>query len=333
LLKIGNIEIQGFPLLLAPMEDVADIPFRTICKKFGADLVYSEFIASEALIRDVQKTFDKMSFDDSERPIGIQIFGNNADSMRVAAQIVESKKPDLIDINFGCPVRKIASKGCGAGLLNNIEKMVEITDAVVRSVKLPVTVKTRLGWDESHKNILEITERLQDAGIKAITIHGRTRAQMYKGEADWTLIGEVKNCPRINIPVIGNGDIDSPEKAITMQKKYNVDGIMIGRASYGNPWIFQQIKQLYNNSDQSYSLPTFAERVEVCHRHLQETIKLKGEKTGILLMRKHYGNYFKGTPEFKNFRLKLVTLNSFEEVYEVLNEILRIYDDNLRLLN
>lgn len=319
-MTIGDIEIDDFPLALAPLEDATDFAFRTICKKFGADLMYTEFIASDALIRDIEKTKEKLLISDEQRPVGIQIFGNNKDSMRKAAIIAEDAKPDLIDINFGCPVRKIASKGGGAGVLNDLDKMVEMTSAVVKATKLPVTVKTRLGWDNQHKNIVEIAEKLQDAGIKAITIHGRTKAQMYKGEADWTLIGEVKNNPRIHIPVIGNGDINSPQKALEMQKKYNVDAIMIGRAALGNPWIFRQIKHFYKTSELLLP-PSLSERVEVCRMHLQETIKLKGERTGILVMRKHYSNYFKGIPDFKSYRLNLLTLNSYKEVNDVLHEI------------
>lgn len=320
MLKIGDIIIEGFPLVLAPLEDATDFAFRTICKRFGADLMFTEFIASDALIRDIEKTKEKLMISDEQRPIGIQIFGNNKDSMREAALIAEAAKPDIIDINFGCPVRKIASKGYGAGLLNDVVKMAEMTTAVVNATKLPVTVKTRLGWDERHKNIVELAERLQDAGIKAITIHGRTKAQMYKGRADWTLIGEVKNNPHMHIPVIGNGDIDSPEKALEMQKRYNVDAVMIGRAALGNPWIFRQIKHFYQTNELQ-PLPSVKERVEVCRMHLLETIKLKGERTGLLIMRKHYSNYFKAIPDFKTYRLKLLTLNSYKEVNDVLHEI------------
>jgi tRNA-dihydrouridine synthase B len=320
LLKIGQIKIDGFPLILAPLEDVTDFAYRSICKKFGADLMYTEFLAAEALIRDVEKVKDKMVISEEQKPIGIQLFGNNAEAMRRAAEIAESANPDIIDINFGCPVRKIAGKGCGAGLMNNLGKMSDITRAVVKATKLPVTVKTRLGWDDRNKNIVEIAERLQDEGIQAITIHGRTRTQLYKGEADWTLIGEVKNNPRIHIPVIGNGDIDSPEKALEFQKKYNVDAVMIGRIAIGNPWIFKQIQHYYE-SGEHLALPSISERVEVCRMHLLETIKLRGERSGIFMMRKHYSNYFQGIPDFKAYRLKLVTLESYKEISDVLFEI------------
>lgn len=320
MLKIGQIEISDFPLLLAPLEDVTDFAYRSVCKRFGADLMYTEFVSADALIRQIDRTTERMMIDDEQRPIGIQIFGNNADAMKRAAEIAEQSSPDLIDINFGCPIRKIASKGCGAGLLNNIEKMTEITKAVVGSVKLPVTVKTRLGWDDKHKNIVEIAERLQDVGIQALSIHGRTRSQMYKGDADWTLIGEVKNNPKIFIPVIGNGDITSPQKALEMQKRYNVDAVMIGRAAIGNPWIFKQIKHYYRHSE-LLPTPSVKERVEVCRNHLAETVKLKGEYVGTLVMRKHYGSYFSGIPDFREYRRKLVTLESFVELNDVLDEI------------
>ena len=333
MIRIGDIEIKGFPVFLAPMEEVTDFAFRFMCKKFGADMMYTEFIASEALIRKVRKANEKMLLSDEERPMGIQIYGNNTDSMKRAAEIAVSANPDLIDINFGCSVRKIASKGCGAGMMNDPDKMAEITRAIVNCTNLPVTVKTRLGWDDKNKNIIDIAERLQDEGIKAITIHGRTRAQMYKGDADWTLIGEVKNNPRIHIPVIGNGDIDGPVKAVEMQKRYNVDAIMIGRAVVGNPWIFKQIKH-YFNCNEILPLPSIAERVEVCRMHLTEAIKHKGENIGLHTMRKHYTNYFKAIPDFKYYRLKLVTLESYKKINDVLDEIyLKFSDEELTAKN
>ncbi len=309
------------------MEDVSDFAFRKICKAFGVDLLFTEFIASDGIIRKIEKSINKAAFDESERPIGIQIFGNNIDTMQEAAIIAETLQPDLIDINFGCPVRKIASKGCGAGILNDLPKMVDITSAVVKAVKLPVTVKTRLGWDDNHKNIEEITLRLQETGIKAITIHGRTRAQMYKGMADWSLIGAIKNNPNIKIPVIGNGDIDCPEKALDYKKKYKVDGIMIGRAAVGNPWIFRQINTLYNTALPE-ELPTVKERIEICKKHLIASIELYGERAGILIMRKHYSGYFRGIPDFKKFRLKLVTTDNYKELFSVLDEIESCYGSN-----
>ncbi len=320
MLKIGKIEIGGFPLILAPLEDVTDYAYRSICKKFGADLMYTEFLAAEALIRNVERVKEKMLISDDQKPIGVQIFGNNAEAMRKAAIKAEIANPDLIDINFGCPVRKIAGKGCGAGLLNDLDKLTAITRAVVNATSLPVTVKTRLGWDDSNKNIVEIAERLQDEGIQAITIHGRTRSQMYKGNADWTLIGEVKNNPRMHIPVIGNGDIDTPEKAIEFQKRYNVDAVMLGRVAIGNPWIFRQIKHYYEHSEH-LPPPTITERIEVCRMHLVETIKQRGERHGILMMRKHYSTYFHAIPDFKEYRLKLVTLETYKEISDVLYEI------------
>lgn len=320
MLKIGNIEFNDFPLLLAPMEDITDTAFRSVCKPFGADLMFTEFISSEGLIRDVEKSTKKLIFSEEERPIGIQIFGNNVESMKTAAEMAERANPELIDINFGCAVRKIAKKGCGAGILNDIPKMVEITKEVVKSTKLPVTVKTRLGWDENNKDIVEITERLQDVGIQAITIHGRTKAQKFKDKADWTLIGEVKNNPRIKIPVIGNGDIDNPEEALLMKNKYGIDAIMIGRACIGNPWIFREIKHFFKHSE-LLPPPEINEKVKICREHLKKTIKVRGEKLGILALRRHYSNYFKAIPDFKQYRLKLVTLDNFDEVNAVLDEI------------
>jgi nifR3 family TIM-barrel protein len=318
--KIGNIDLGEFPLLLAPMEDVSDPPFRLVCKQYGADMMYTEFISSEGLIRDAAKSKKKLDIFEYERPIGIQLFGSDIDSMREAAEIAAAAEPDLIDINYGCPVKNVACKGAGAALLQNIPKMVSMTKEIVNCTSLPVTVKTRLGWDDTTKNIMEVAERLQDIGIKALTIHGRTRAQLYKGPADWQLIGEVKNNPRIQIPIFGNGDVDSPEKAIAMQEQFGVDGVMIGRASIGYPWIFNEIKH-FMRTGEKLSPPTIADRVKVCRTHLDASIEWKGDVLGIIEMRRHYTNYFKGIPHFKEYRMQLVTLNSNVEVQAVLNEI------------
>lgn len=320
MVKIGNIALGEFPLLLAPMEDVSDPPFRALCKEHGADLMYSEFISSEGLIRDAYKSVQKLDIYDYERPMGIQVFGNDIDSMVEAVERIEEAKPDLIDINFGCPVKKVVCKGGGAAILKDIPKMVHLTEMLVKATKLPVTVKTRLGWDHNSMQIVEVAERLQDVGIQAISIHGRTRKQMYKGIADWSLIGEVKNNPRMNIPVFGNGDIDSPQKAVEMKAKYGVDGIMIGRASIGNPWIFNEIKHFYKTGE---LLPptTIIDRIEAARQHLKHSVTWKGDKLGILEMRRHYANYFKGIPHFKPFRMQLVTTDTFEEVQAILNEI------------
>ncbi len=320
MVKIGNITLPDFPLLLAPMEDVSDPPFRYVCKQFGADLMYTEFISSEGLIRDAIKSRKKLDIFDYERPVGIQIFGGDEEAMALSAKIVDAVQPDLLDINFGCPVKKVVCKGAGAGVLKDIDLMVRLTSAVVKSTSLPVTVKTRLGWDESTKNIMEVAERLQDVGVKALSIHGRTRMQMYKGEADWTLIGEVKNNPRIQMPIFGNGDIDSPEKAIEMKNRYGVDGVMIGRASIGYPWIFNEIKH-FMETGTHLAPPTLHDRVNVCRTHLERSIEWKGEHTGITEMRQHYSNYFKGIPHFKEYRMKLVTLMEKEGLLEVLREI------------
>ena len=320
MVQIGNINLGDFPLLLAPMEDVSDPPFRMLCKAHGADMMYTEFISSEGLIRDAEKSVQKLDIYEEERPIGIQIFGDKIESMRQATEISEQANPDLIDINYGCPVKKVACKGAGAGILQDIPKMVKMTSEIVKSTKLPVTVKTRLGWDNNTKYIVEVAERLQDVGIQAISIHGRTRAQMYKGEADWTLIRAVKENTRIKIPVFGNGDVNSPEKAKEYRDKYLVDGIMLGRASIGNPWIFNQIKH-YLKTGEKISLPNIEDRVSACRQHLKHAIQWKGEKLGIVETRKHYNNYFKGYPGIKPFRQKLVTLNDPEEIYFVLNEI------------
>lgn len=327
--KIGDIELGEFPLLLAPMEDVSDPPFRAVCKANGADLMYTEFISSEGLIRDAAKSMKKLDIFEYERPIGIQLFGSDIESMREAAEIATRVKPDLIDINYGCPVKAVACKGAGAALLQDIPKMVSMTKAVIDSTHLPVTVKTRLGWDESTKNIEDVAERLQDIGIKALSIHGRTRVQLYKGEADWTLIGKVKNNPRIHIPIFGNGDMDSPEKAFEFKNRYGVDGVMIGRASIGNPWIFREIK---HHLKFGYAMegPTVLERVNACKQHLMESIKWKNHRQGLLEMRRHYANYFKGFPHFKETRMKLVVSEDINEILSILDHIrLGVYDLDL----
>jgi nifR3 family TIM-barrel protein len=324
MVKIGNIELPDFPLLLAPMEDVSDPPFRAVCKDNGADLVYTEFISSEGLIRDAIKSKKKLDIFDYERPVGIQIFGGDEESLSLAAKIVQATDPDLLDINFGCPVKKVALKGAGAGVLKDLDLMVRLTAAVVKSTSLPVTVKTRLGWDDKTKNIEEAAERLQDIGIKALAIHGRTRTQMYKGEADWTLIGNIKNNPGIKIPVFGNGDIDSPEKALEYKNRYGVDGIMIGRAAIGYPWVFNEIKHFVKTGEH-LPPPTIEDRVEVCRKHLYKSVEWKNPVVGINEMRRHYANYLKGLPNIKEYRNKLVTLKTVEEIDEVLNEIVVTY--------
>jgi|TARA_B110001450_G_scaffold6731_1_gene6937 tRNA-dihydrouridine synthase B len=318
--KIGNIDIGEFPLLLAPMEDVSDPPFRALCKQNGADVMYTEFISSEGLIRDAFKSTQKLDIYDFERPIGIQIFGNEISSMRQATEICAKEKPEFIDINYGCPVKKVANKGAGAGILRDIPKMISMTKEIVRSTNLPVTVKTRLGWDENSKYIVEVAERLQDVGIKAISIHGRTRKQMYKGEADWTLIGEVKNNPKMIIPVFGNGDVDTPEKVKSVKERYGIDGVMIGRGAIGNPWIFKEIKN-YLKTNTFLEKPNIQERVDVCKQHLKHSITWKGERVGIAEMKRHYSSYFKAIPDFKQFRTRMVTSNSEAEVLEILNEV------------
>jgi len=318
--KIGNIDLGEFPLLLAPMEDVSDPPFRFVCKQNGVDMMYTEFISSEGLIRDAAKSRAKLDIFEYERPIGIQIFGSEIESMREATRIATLAKPDLIDINYGCPVKNVACRGAGASLLQDIDKMVLMTKAVVESTHLPVTVKTRLGWDDGTKNIYEVAERLQDIGIQALTIHGRTRAQMYKGEADWTLIREIKRNPRIKIPIFGNGDVNSIEKAALWRMEYEIDGIMIGRAAIGYPWIFREIKHFFKTGEY-LAEPTINERVEVCKTHLDKSIAWKGNKTGIFEMRRHYANYFKGIADFKEYRMKLVSLENIDEIHTVLEEI------------
>lgn len=324
MVRIGNIELGEFPLLLAPMEDVSDPPFRYVCKQGGADLMYTEFISSEGLIRSAAKSKQKLDVFEYERPIGIQLFGSEIESMKEAAIIAEAVNPDLIDINYGCPVKQVACKGAGAALLQDIPKMVKMTSEIVKAVNLPVTVKTRLGWDDRTKNVGEVAERLQDIGIKALTVHGRTRVQMYKGEADWTLIGEIKKNPRIQIPVFGNGDVDSPEKAVLMRERYGVDGIMIGRASIGYPWIFNEVKH-YMKTGEHLSRPGIMDRVNVCHTHLMKSVEWKGEKLGILEMRRHYANYFKGLDHFKDFRMKLVTSDSLQEILSILEQVSEHY--------
>ena len=319
--KIGeNIDLGKFPLLLAPMEDVSDPPFRYVCKQNGVDMMYTEFISSEGLIRDAVKSRQKLDIFEYERPIGIQIFGSDIESMRQSAEICTLAHPDLIDINYGCPVKNVACRGAGASLLQDIDKMVAMTKAVVEATPLPVTVKTRLGWDDNTRNVYEVAERLQDIGIKALAIHGRTRAQMYKGQADWSMIRDVKRNPRIKIPIFGNGDVDSVEKAAAWRQEYEVDGIMIGRASIGYPWIFREIKHFFETGKRLEG-PTIAERVEVCHTHLTKSIEWKGDRTGIFEMRRHYANYFKGIPNFKEYRMRLVALQAYEEILDVLEEI------------
>ncbi|SFP72209.1 tRNA dihydrouridine synthase DusB [Parafilimonas terrae] len=324
MIPIGNITLPDFPLLLAPMEDVSDPPFRAVCKDNGADLMYTEFISSEGLIRDAIKSRQKLDVFDYEKPIGIQIFGGDEEAMAMSAKIVDAVNPDLLDINFGCPVKKVVSKGAGAAVLKDIDLMERLTKACVNSTSLPVTVKTRLGWDEESRNIVEVAERLQDVGIKALSIHGRTRSQLYKGAADWRLIAEVKNNPRMHIPIFGNGDIDSPEKALEYKNRYGVDGIMIGRAAIGYPWIFNEIKY-YLQIGTHLPAPTIEQRVGVIKKHLQRSIEWKGQTLGILEMRRHYGNYLKGLPNIKEYRTKLVTLKEPEAIFSLLDDINKTY--------
>ena len=323
---IGNIDLGEFPLLLAPMEDVSDPPFRRLCKMHGADMLYSEFISSEGLIRDAIKSRQKLDIFDYERPVGIQIFGGDEEAMALSAKIVATVNPDLVDINFGCPVKKVVSKGAGAGVLKDIDLMVRLTKAVVNSTSLPVTVKTRLGWDEQSINIEEVAERLQDVGISALTIHARTRSQMYKGHSDWSYIAKVKDNPRMHIPIFGNGDIDSPEKALEYRNKYGIDGIMIGRAAIGYPWIFNEIKHYFTTGELLPS-PTIADRVAAAKNHLLWSVEWKGERQGVVEMRRHYANYFKGIPNFKEHRHKLVTLDASEEVVKALDNVLEVLGD------
>lgn len=323
-MNIGNIQLPDFSLLLAPMEDVSDPPFRAVCKVNGADLMYTEFISSEGLIRDAIKSRQKLDIYEEERPIGIQIFGGDEEAMAMSARIVDAVNPDIVDINFGCPVKKVVCKGAGAAVLKDVDLMVRLTKAVVDGTTKPVTVKTRLGWDDDNKNIEEVAERLQDTGIQALAIHGRTRAQMYKGEADWRLIAVVKNNPRIHIPIFGNGDIDSPQKALEYKNRYGVDGIMIGRAAIGYPWIFNEVKHFLATGEQ-LPPPTIEQRIQVIRQHLHKSAEWKGEVLGVLEMRRHYANYLKGYPNIKEFRQRLVTLSMLPEIDEVLAEIETYY--------
>jgi len=327
LVKIDNIELPDFPLLLAPMEDVSDPPFRALCKEQGADVVYTEFISSEGLIRNAAKSTMKLDIYEYERPVGIQIFGANLDSMLQSIDIVEKTNPDIIDINFGCPVKKVVSKGAGAGILKDICLMEKLTAEMVKRTHLPVTVKTRLGWDHDSIKIVEVAERLQDVGCKAIAIHGRTRAQMYKGNADWRPIAEVKNNPRMHIPVFGNGDVNSPERAVEMRDEYGLDGAMIGRASIGNPWFFNQVKHYIEHGKHMKPIG-MAERVDAARRHLKMAIEWKGETLGVLETRRHYTNYFKGIPHFKEYRMKMVTSDDSKDVYDAFDEVLEKFGDH-----
>lgn len=331
MVKIDKIELGEFPLLLAPMEDVSDPPFRALCKAQGCDMMYTEFISVEGLIRDASKSVQKLDIYDYERPVGIQIFGAELDSMRRAADIVEEAQPEVLDINFGCPVKKVVCKMAGAGILQDIDKMIALTKHIVDSTDLPVTVKTRLGWDDKTKYIEEVAERLQDVGIKALSIHGRTRKQMYKGEADWSLIGKIKDNPRVQIPIFGNGDINSPEKALEYRNRYGVDGIMIGRASIGNPWIFREVKH-YFETREKLAPPTVEERVTAARQHLQHSIEWKGERLGILEMRRHYTNYFRGFQNIKPYRTALVTQLSAPECFAILDEIEEVYGNEMAMV-
>ena len=320
MVKIRDIELGEFPLLLAPMEDVSDPPFRALCKKHGADLMYTEFISSEGLIRDAAKSVKKLDIYEYERPVGIQIFGYDIDSMLKSTEIIEKTNPDIIDINYGCPVKKVTCKGAGAGMLQDIPKLIRMTEAIVKATNLPVTVKTRLGWDEDTKFVVDTAERLQDIGIEAISIHGRTRKQLYKGDADWTLIGDVKANSRMKIPVFGNGDIDSVEKAVDYKNRYGVDGIMIGRASIGNPWFFNEVKH-FMNTREKLAAPTLADKVQAAREHLTMSVQWKGEILGIAEMKRHYSNYFRGYSNFKSYRMKLVTSFHLDEIFETLDFI------------
>ena len=326
MVKIGDIELPDFPLLLAPMEDVSDPPFRALCKEQGADVVYTEFVSSEGLIRNAAKSVMKLDIYEKERPVGIQIFGANMESMLQTIDIVEKSNPDIIDINFGCPVKKVVSKGAGAGILKDICLMEQLTAEMVKRTNLPVTVKTRLGWDHDSIKIVEVAERLQDVGCKAIAIHGRTRAQMYKGEADWKPIAAVKNNPRMHIPVFGNGDVDTPEKAMLMRDSFGLDGAMIGRASIGNPWFFKQVKHFFETGEHLPPI-SLVERVEAARRHLQMAIDWKGEVLGVFETRRHYTNYFKGIPHFKEYRMKMVTSDDSKDVFAAFDEVLDKFSD------
>ena len=328
MVKIGDVEFGELPLLLAPMEDVSDPPFRALCKENGADVMYTEFISSEALIRDAAKSIQKLDIYDYERPIGIQIFGENIDSMRQAAAIAEEANPEIVDINYGCPVKKVACKGAGAGILLDLPKMQQMTDEIVRQVDKPVTVKTRLGWDHESIRIIEVARRLQDVGVQALTIHGRTRKQMYKGEADWSLISEVKNHQDIHIPIFGNGDIDSPEKALEYKNKFGVDGIMVGRAAIGYPWIFNEIKA-YLKDRAKLPEPDIDERVRAAKKHLTFSLEWKGDRQGVLEMRRHYTNYFRGIPNFKPYRSRLVDTMDPNELFQILDEVSTVFSEEL----
>jgi tRNA-dihydrouridine synthase B len=320
MVRIGKIDLAEFPLLLAPMEDVSDPPFRAVCKAGGADLMYTEFISSEGLIRHAAKSRQKLDIFEYERPIGIQLFGGDIENMVGSAEIATAANPDLIDINYGCPVKAVACRGAGAALLQDIPKMVKMTESIVKATHLPVTVKTRLGWDDRTKNVTEVAERLQDIGIQALTVHGRTRVQMYKGEADWTLIGEIKNNPRIHIPIFGNGDIDSPEKVVEYKNRYGVDGIMIGRASIGAPWVFREIKHFIQTGER-LAPPDATERIRVCREHLDFSMRWKGDRLGVFEMRRHYASYFRGIPDMKVYRSRLVVADTAEEVHAILDEL------------
>ena len=331
-MKIGDLELRKNPLLLAPMEDVTDPSFRLLCKKYGADLMYTEFVSADALIRSIEKTQRKLKIFDEERPVGIQLYGKDIDAMVEAAKIAEDANPELIDINYGCPVKKIATKGAGAGMLRDIPKMIEMTSKIVQAVKLPVTVKTRLGWDEDSKVIVDVAEKLQDTGIKALTIHGRTRAQMYNGEADWTLIGEVKNNPRMHIPIIGNGDLTSPQKAKLYLNKYGVDALMIGRPSIGRPWIFKEVRH-YLDTGNLLDPPKIPKHVEMIREHLKNSIEWLGERRGILHMRRHLAISFKGLRDFRELKIKMLRANTVDEVNECLDEIKEKYPDEVSLVD
>lgn len=324
--KIGNIDLGEFPLLLAPMEDVSDPPFRALCKKNGADVMFTEFISSEGLIRDATKSVQKLDIFEYERPIAIQIFGHDIESMKESTRICEKASPDFIDINYGCPVKKVTCKGAGSGILKDIPKMVSMTREIVKSTNLPVTVKTRLGWDDDSKHIVDVAERLQDVGIQAISIHGRTRKQMYKGQADWSLIADVKNNQRMNIPVFGNGDVDSPEMAKYKKDTYGIDGIMIGRAAIGYPWIFNEIKH-YLKTNELLAKPTMSQRIALCREHLEFSLRWKGPVLGVVETRRHYTNYFKHIPDFKEYRMRLVTATQAEDLFQILNEIEQVFGE------
>ena len=332
MVKIGDLELGEFPLLLAPMEDVSDPPFRAVCKEKGADLMYTEFISAEGLIRDAAKSVEKLDIYDYERPIGIQIFGDKIDSMRQAAAIAEAANPELVDINYGCPVKKVACKGAGAGILLDLPKMQAMTAEIVKQVDKPVTVKTRLGWDTDSIKIIEVAQRLQDVGIQALTIHGRTRQQMYKGEADWSYISEVKNHPDIHIPIFGNGDIDSPQKALEYKNRFGVDGIMIGRASIGYPWIFNEIKAFLAKGE-ILPPPNLEERVAIAKKHLAFSVKWKGDKKGIFEMRRHYTNYFRGIRDFKPYRMRLVESPTYEDTMAILDEVVEVFSNQPELVS